>query len=101
MLAIAEPRAGDHQRDDQAHLDDCHRHREEQRAERFADPVGHHLGVVHGGQHGTDQHDRDQARKERRRFAPPRDAQNQQRDDGRTVVQDSRAARPRVAMPSR
>ena len=40
--------AGDHQRDDQRDLDDRDRDGEHQRAERLADPVGDHLGVVHG-----------------------------------------------------
>ena len=49
----------DHQRDDQRHLDDRHRDREQQRAERLTDPVRHHLGVVHRGEDGADQEDAD------------------------------------------
>ena len=43
--------AGDHQRDDQRHLDDGHRDGEHQRPEGLTDPVRDDLGVVHGGQH--------------------------------------------------
>ena len=60
--------AGDHQRDDQRHLDHGDGDGEHQRPERLTDPVGHHLGVVHGGEHrrGEDQrHERDRQRAER------------------------------------
>ena len=80
--------AGDHERDDQRHLDHGDRDREHERPERLADPVRHHLGVVDGGQHGPgqqqpgdDQHDRagmaaerddrDQRRGGRHRGGPP------------------------------
>ena len=63
-------------------LDDRHRDREQQRAERLADPVRHHLGVVHGGEHrageqqpGDDQHDR-------ARMAAERDDRDQGRGGG-------------------
>ena len=45
--------AADHQRHDQRHLDDRHRDRQDQGAERLADPVRDHLGVVHAGEHGA------------------------------------------------
>ena len=47
--------AGEHERDDERHLDHGDRERQHQRAEGFADPVGDHLGVVHGGEHADDQ----------------------------------------------
>ena len=47
--------APEHHRDDQRHLDHRHGDGEHQRAERLADPVGHHLGVVDGREHGRDQ----------------------------------------------
>ena len=47
--------AGEHERDDERHLDHGDRERQHQRAEGFADPVGDHLGVVHGREHAGDQ----------------------------------------------
>ena len=44
-----------HQRDDQRDLDDRHGDREHEGAERLADAVGDHLGMVDGGQHGAGQ----------------------------------------------
>ncbi len=49
----------EHQREDQRHLDDGDRHGEHQRAERLADPEGDHLGVVHRGEHGAGEEQRD------------------------------------------
>ncbi|MNM95706.1 hypothetical protein D3C81_1081610 [compost metagenome] len=52
---------GQHDRDDQRHLDHRHRNRQHQRAERLAHLVGHHLGMVHRGKHRAGQrgsHDR-------------------------------------------
>ena len=62
--SVAFLRVADHQRDDQADLDDGDRDRQHQRAERLADAVRDHLGVVDGGDHrraeeqaDDDQHD--------------------------------------------
>ncbi len=43
--------AGHHQRDDQSDFDDGHRHRQDQRPERFPDAVGHDFGMVDGRDH--------------------------------------------------
>ena len=40
-----------HQRHDQPDLDHGDRHGQDQRAERLTDAVGHHLGMVHRGDH--------------------------------------------------
>ena len=50
----------EHHRDDQRNLDHRDGHGQHQRAERFADPVGDHLRVMHGGEHGAGQRDADQ-----------------------------------------
>ena len=50
-------RRGDHHRDDQCRLNDRDRQSEDQRAERLADAVRHHFGVVHGRKHRGEQHD--------------------------------------------
>ena len=50
--------AGEHHRDDQRDLDHGDREREDQRAERLADPVRDHFGVMDGGEHRGDQQDR-------------------------------------------
>ncbi len=47
--------AAEHDGDDQRHLDDRHRDGQHERAERLADPVGDDLGVIDGGEHGSDQ----------------------------------------------
>ena len=46
--------AGEHERDDEGHLDGGDRRGEHQGAEWLADPVGDHFGVMDGGEH-TDQ----------------------------------------------
>ena len=48
-------RVGQHQADDQRHLDHRHRHREDQRAERLANLMRPHLGMMHRGEHAADQ----------------------------------------------
>ena len=53
---------GHHQRDDQRHLDDGHGDRQHERAERLAHPVGHHLGMVDGGEHRAHEDHRDRGR---------------------------------------
>ena len=76
---------GDHQRDDQRHLDHGDRHGEHQRAERLADPVRDHLGVVHRGQHRADQDDADHREHDRldgtSGVAPPGGGEQDQRHD--------------------
>ena len=62
--------AGDHQGDDQRHLDHGDGDREDQRAERLADPVGDDLRVVHRGEHGSRQHERDQRDRQRAEVPP-------------------------------
>ena len=47
--------AREHDRDDQRHLDDGHGDREDERAERLADAVRDHLGVVDGREDRGDQ----------------------------------------------
>ena len=49
--------AGEHHRDDQRRLDRGDGQREDERAERLADPVRDDLGVMHGGDDGADQRD--------------------------------------------
>ena len=62
--------AGDHQGDDQRHLDDGDGDGEHQRPERLADPVSDHLGVVDGGEHGPGQHEPDDRRDDGRKIRP-------------------------------
>jgi len=38
-----------------AHCFDCHGEGENERAERFSDPVRHYLGVIHGRENGGNQ----------------------------------------------
>ena len=47
--------AAGHQHHDQSDFDDRHRDGQHQRAGRLADPVRHHLRVMHGGEHRADQ----------------------------------------------
>jgi hypothetical protein len=47
--------AAEHDRDDQAELDHRDRQGQQHRAEGLADPAGHHLGMVHGREHGAEQ----------------------------------------------
>ena len=76
--------AGRHQLDDEGHLDHRHRGREHQRPERLTDPVGDHLRVMHGGQHGTDE----QRRGHHDQYRPQLDAPDQcQHDDGKQRYQ--------------
>jgi hypothetical protein len=81
--------AGDHQRDDERHLDDRHGDREHERAERLPDPVGDHLRVVDGRQHRTGEKGADHHEHGRPRLrAPGRREQEQRRDgDGRRPAQ--------------
>ena len=51
-VAVSSP-PGDHQRHDQRDLDDRHRDREHERAERLPHPVRDDLGVVDRGEHGA------------------------------------------------
>ncbi len=52
-----------HQGGDQGDFDDGHRQCQQQRAVRFADPLGDDFGVMHGGENGSEQdhqqHDRE------------------------------------------
>jgi len=62
---VARQRAGcsrlrQHHRDDERHLDGGAAQGEDQRAERLAHAVRHHLGMMDGGKHRGDQTDRDQ-----------------------------------------
>ena len=43
--------AGNHERNDQRDFDGGYRQRQHQCSVRFADAVGHHLGMMHGGEH--------------------------------------------------
>ena len=63
--------AGEHHRDDQRDLDDRHRQREDQRAERFAYPVGDDLGVVDGRDDAATQADDKQRHEAGRRWHQP------------------------------
>ena len=45
----------EHDRDDQRRLDDRHRKRQHQCAERFAGAVRDHFGVIHGSEYGCDE----------------------------------------------
>ena len=69
--------AGRHQRDDQRDLDDRHREREDQRAERFADPMGDDFGVMDGGDHRRAETGADQDQQHRAQVTTP----GQQQDD--------------------
>ena len=64
--------AGHHQRHDQPDLDDGHRDREEQRAERLAHPVGDDLGVMDRRQDRAREHDGHEHEHDRSRLRPPR-----------------------------
>jgi hypothetical protein len=55
---------GDHERDDERHLDHSDRECQHQGAEGFADSMGDHLGVVHGREHAGDQAGTERDRKE-------------------------------------
>ena len=44
--------AGDHQRHDQAHLDDRYGDRQQERPERLTDAMGNHFGVIDRGEDG-------------------------------------------------
>ena len=72
--------AGDHQRDDQRHLDDGHRDGEHERAERLAHPVRDDLGVVHGGEHGAGQAGADHHHEHRPGVAAPGHGEDDERD---------------------
>jgi hypothetical protein len=48
-------RSGNHDGDDQRHLDHGHGNSQDQRAERLARAMGHDLGVVYGGEHSGDE----------------------------------------------
>ena len=52
--------ARQHHRDDQGHLDHCHRYRQHQRAQRFADTMSDYFGVMDGHQNSGNQHRRHQ-----------------------------------------
>ena len=64
-----------------ADLDDRHRDGQDQRAEGLADAVRDDLGVVHGGQHGTDEEDGDHGGDHRARVPAPRRHQHDQGND--------------------
>ena len=72
---------GHHQGDDQCDLDHCHGEREDQRAERFADPMGNHFGMVDGGDHRREQDDRHETDQGPAEFAPPDGRQHAGRED--------------------
>ena len=74
--------AAEGQHHDQPHLDHRHRDRQHQGPERLAHPVGHHLGVVDRGQHGPDQHDRDQGQQQRLLGLGPGHGQQEQTEEG-------------------
>ncbi len=59
-------------------LDDRDRDRQDQGAERFTDPVGHHLGVVHRGEYRPGQDQRHDDGEHRRELPSPRGAQHPQ-----------------------
>ena len=71
----------DHQRHDQRDLDHGDRDRQHQRAERLADPVGDDLGVVHRGEHGPGEDQRDEGHEERSEVSAPGEGQDDQGED--------------------
>jgi hypothetical protein len=72
--------AADHEHDDEAHLDDRHGDREDQRAVGLTDPVRDDLRVLHRREHGGSEQDRD---KDERNGSQPLPAPGrQQGEDG-------------------
>ena len=65
------PAASEHQRDDQRHFDDRHRHGKHERAVRLAYPMRDHLRVMHGSEHRATQEYRHEQREGSRHVAAP------------------------------
>jgi hypothetical protein len=73
----------DHQHHDEADLDDGHRHGQREGSERLSHPVRHHLGMVHGGDHPSDERESHQAEHHPVVVLGPRQGQHQQSEDWR------------------
>ena len=74
--------ARDHQRHDQRDLDHGHGDREHERAERLADPVGDHLGVMDRRQHRAGEQRARDHEDDRPRLAAPGRGRQHGRDRG-------------------
>lgn len=73
-------------------FDDGHRQRQDQRAERFADPVRDDFGMIDGDQHGGDQGQRDRQQDERAgASAEARQQQTMSDESGTSSVMSGRS----------
>jgi ribonuclease E len=83
--------AGKHDREDQRQLDHRHGDREDEGAERLADAVGDHLGVVHRRENGADERRHGEGDEGHADRQHERGADQRHREQGKDSSPDGRA----------